>query len=69
MHTEQEKQKVEKAILKARSFGHAKIVRHYRGFIVMAQNERDYKAKAMAIDRGDRNGFYTVERMVLQSNQ
>jgi len=66
MYTKQEQQEIEKAILKARSFGHAKIVRHYRGFIVMAQNERDYKAKTNTINRGDRNGFYTVERMMLQ---
>ena len=64
MYTEQEKQKIEKAILKARSFGRAKIVRHYRGFIVMAQNERDYKAKTKAIDRGDRNGFYTTNSLI-----
>jgi len=66
MYIEQE---IEKAILKARSFGHAKIVRHYRGFIVMAQNEMDYKAKTKAIDRGNRNGFYAIERMMLQNNQ
>ena len=69
MYTKEEKQEIEKAILKARSFGDAKIVRHYGGFIVMAQNESDYKAKTKAIDRGDRNGFYTVERMILQDNQ
>jgi len=38
------------------------IVRHFRGYIIMAQSENDYQSKVNSINRGDAIGFYTVER-------
>lgn len=59
MYTEEQ---IEKAVFEARSLCLAKIVRHYDGYIILAQNENDYKTKVQKIKRGDTNGFYTVER-------
>jgi hypothetical protein len=59
MYTEQQ---IEKAVFEARSLCLAKIVRHYDGYIILAQNEKDYKIKVQKIQRGDTKGFYTVER-------
>lgn len=43
----------------------APIVRHYEGFIILAQNERDFQSKVHSVHRGDTKGFYTVEREIL----
>lgn len=58
-----DKYKVENAIKKAKAKGLVKIVRHYDGFIILAQSEHDYKSKVISIQRGDTKGFYTVERL------
>ena len=39
----------------------APIVRHYYGYIILAQNENDYQSKVLKIQRGDRSGFFTIE--------
>lgn len=62
-HTMSE-ERIEKAICIARSLNPAKIVRHYDGFVILAQSERDFKAKVQCIQRGDTKGFYTVERLL-----
>ena len=47
----------------------ALIVRYYNGYIILAQDERDYKQKVSKIQRGNTNGFYTVEKALsLNSN-
>jgi len=38
------------------------IIRHFDGFIILAQSERDFEGKRNRIMRGDVFGFYTVER-------
>ncbi|NQZ74536.1 MAG: hypothetical protein HRT61_00230 [Ekhidna sp.] len=40
----------------------APIIRHFDGFIILAQSERDFEGKRNRIMRGDVFGFYTVER-------
>tara|TARA_R110001592_G_scaffold362439_2_gene676220 strand:- start:491 stop:685 length:195 start_codon:yes stop_codon:yes gene_type:complete len=40
----------------------APIAREFSGYIVLGQNERDFETKCRKIVRGDRNGFYTIER-------
>lgn len=39
----------------------APIVRHYDGYIILAQDERDYSGKIRCIQRGDIVGFRTIE--------
>lgn len=53
---------VEKAVSNLASKGQAPIVRHYDGYIILAQSERDFESKVSKILRGDTFGFYTVER-------
>ena len=55
-------EQIGKAIFEARSLYLTKIVRHYDGYIILAQNEKDYNSKLQCIQRGDTKGFYTVER-------
>lgn len=38
----------------------APIVREHRRFVILAQNENDFKVKEAAINRGDIRGFYKV---------
>ena len=38
------------------------IIRHFDGYIILAQSERDFEGKRNRIMRGDVFGFYTVER-------
>lgn len=59
MHTEEQ---INRAIIKTKSLCAAKIVRHYKGYIIFAQNEYDYTAKVRMIARGETDGFYTVEK-------
>jgi hypothetical protein len=54
-------EKIKQAEENVKKRGLAKIVRHYRGYIIMAQSERDYKCKVNCINSGDVFGFYTVE--------
>ena len=58
-YTEQD---IEKAVSNLVSKKQAPIIRHYDGYIILAQNECDFKVKLSAIQRGDTFGFYTVER-------
>ena len=58
MYTDEQIKKAEDNVKKRRL---AKIVRHYDGYIIMAQSEQDYQAKVNCINRGDRFGFYTIE--------
>lgn len=37
------------------------IVKHYRGYILLAQNEEDLRGKIDSVNKGEVNGFYTVE--------
>ena len=39
----------------------APIVREFNGFVVLAQDERDFESKRRKIAYGDKRGFYTVE--------
>lgn len=55
-------QNIEKAVSNLVSKNQALIVRHYDGYIILAQNERDFQIKVSKIQRGDTLGFYTVER-------
>jgi hypothetical protein len=38
------------------------IIRHFDGYIILAQSERDFQGKRSRIMRGDVFGFYQVER-------
>ena len=38
------------------------IIRHFDGYIILAQSQRDFEEKRNRIMRGDIFGFYTVER-------
>jgi len=38
------------------------IIRHFDGYIILAQGQRDFEEKRNRIMRGDIFGFYTVER-------
>ncbi len=42
----------------------APIVRHYGGFIILAQNELDFKNKKNAIIIGDNLGFYKLDKLL-----
>lgn len=57
-------QEIEMVLFEARSLRLAKIVRHFEGFVIFAQNEKDYEAKVRRIKEGDRNGFYTIEYFI-----
>ena len=59
IYTEQD---IEKAVANLVSKNQAPIVRHYDGYIILAQNENDFKAKVSKIQRGDTFGFYTIQR-------
>jgi len=61
MHTEEQ---IQSAILNVRSLCLAPIVRYFSGFIIMAQTENDYKSKKRKIERGCRDGFYSVDRAI-----
>ena len=39
------------------------IIRQYNGFIILAQDEKDYNIKVNKINRGDTNGFYTNKQL------
>lgn len=39
----------------------APIVKHYKGFILLAQSEQDLAGKIDCVNQGKTNGFYTVE--------
>lgn len=58
MYTEEQIKKAEDNVKKR---GLAKIVKHYAGFIIMAQSDRDYQSKVNSINRGDIFGLYTVD--------
>mgnify|MGYP003643925449 CR=1 FL=1 len=51
---------IQKAISNLEKKVGAKITRHCRGYIIMAQDERDFEGKKNRITRGDIKGFYTV---------
>ena len=55
------KERIEKAVSNLVSKNQAPIVRHYDGYIILAQDERDFQTKVSKIQRGDTFGFYTVE--------
>lgn len=38
------------------------ITRHYKGYIILAYSEADFKIKISKIQRGDTLGFYTIEQ-------
>lgn len=40
----------------------ASIVRHFDGYVILAQSERDFETKCRKILKGDRAGFCTIER-------
>lgn len=52
---------INKAVYNVAELHLANIVRHYSGFIIMAQSERDYESKVNSIRHGDTFCFYTVE--------
>lgn len=58
------KERIEKAVRNLVSKDQAPIVRHYDGYIILAQDERDFQTKISKIQRGDTIGFYTVERVL-----
>lgn len=40
---------------------YSKIQRPYKGFLILAQSERDFKSKCSSIDRGDVKGFIILK--------
>lgn len=56
------KQDIEKAVANLVSKNQAPIVRHYDGYIILAQNEIDFETKVSKIQRGDTIGFCTVQK-------
>ena len=54
--------KEEKSVSILKSKNQALIVRYYDGYIILAQDGRDFQTKVSKIQRGDTFGFYTVER-------
>lgn len=66
IYTEQD---VKKAVYNLRSKNQASIVRHYDGYIILAQNESDFQSKVSKIQRGDTFGFYTIERVLFLNNK
>lgn len=59
-----------RAIRNVKALNKAKIVRHYNGYIIMAQSEGDFVGKKCAIARGDIRGFFTIEdALKLGSNE
>ena len=54
--------KEEKAISTLVNKNQSLIVKHYDGYIILAQDERDFQTKVSKIQRGDTFGFYTVEK-------
>jgi hypothetical protein len=44
----------------------APIVSGFNGFIILAQDESDYKSKEQKILNGDRDGFYTLDKLKAQ---
>jgi hypothetical protein len=57
-----EKQSITRAEDNIVALQHAKITKHYNGFIVMAHGYDDYKSKCLKIQKGDTRGFYTIEQ-------
>ena len=55
------KERIEKAVSNLVRKNQALIVRHYDGYVILAQDERDFQTKVSKIQRGDTLGFYTVE--------
>ena len=64
IYTEQD---IEKAVSNLVSKNQAPIVRHYDGYVILAQDELDFQSKVSKIKRGDTLGFYTIE-MALSLN-
>lgn len=60
---------IKKAIENVKSRNLANIVRHYYGYIIMAQSEDDFKSKVNSINNGDCFGFYTIERALFIKNK
>lgn len=42
-------------------FDHAPIIKHFKGYIVIAQSKTDLKAKKQKISRGDTLGFVSIQ--------
>lgn len=57
-------EEIYQAITKGKELGLASIVRHYRGFIILAQSESDFMGKAQCILHGDQKGFFTVKELL-----
>lgn len=55
---------IEEAVEIVKKKNLACIVRHYDGFIIIAQSEQDYQVKVNRINRGDIIGFYTIKRVL-----
>ena len=62
IYTEQD---IEKAVKILESKNRAPIVRHYDGYVILAQDERDFQSKVSKIQRGDTFGFYTIKMVLL----
>lgn len=57
-------EQIQTAIFNVRSLCLAPIVRHFNGFIIMAQTESDFESKMRRIERGNIDGFYSVDRAI-----
>ena len=53
---------IEIAIAKLSKKVRTPIISHFEGYIILAQNEIDFRGKRNRIIQGDVFGFYTVER-------
>lgn len=40
------------------------LIGFYSGYVIIGQNQSDFTAKMGCINRGDNQGFFTVERLV-----
>lgn len=50
-----------RAVQNVKNLNKAKIVRHFKGYIIMASCTKDLIGKQCAISRGDVKGFFTIE--------
>jgi len=57
-------QDIKKSVDNLISKNQAPIVKHYDGYIILAQDEDDFKTKVLKIQCGDTFCFYTIQRVL-----
>lgn len=56
-----------KELTQLRNWALSPVVRHCKGYIILAQNDCEYKMYADWIDKGKTLGFYTIEGLISMS--